>query len=559
MKTMGLQVDPTEDKDLEQLWTKKFYQYQPESINSWISGYFGEDFHIRTPEETFKDELYYKGKYNGKYKHGKGKIYLKSNYTKKSKFIGWTMKATNYVKNKYSSRSDASSPEHDKTKNQGKNGLIINGMFLCDSIHGNNTEIYNGNGHLIYRGGMAFGYKYGWGEEYYVNGNLMNKGFYKKDRLHGFWCQSFSINGKLTFEGECKDGMRNGVGKLFHPVTGNLRYYGGFKDDLFEDKIANLYGENGAIVTRCSFEQGNKMGSFFEHCSNGKVKYRGNYEENGFSTEFTVMYRKNGLLKYIGKISNWDYDGGKLYNKKGQQEQKIEYNAKQKKIDTKRAYQEKEQAEENSKQLDQNSKPVDQNDINLSNLSFYSFENSNICNQNPEQNNVADINQNFDQENPKKEEQTENNNHINEKNIKSTPSSNKNIPSEKNTDSPSIEVDNNINLDKDLKINMNTEGNHNELNSNKDPTINLNIEGYYNELNSEKDLEMNIEGQKGRKIKMHKFGRQSKNSSFDDKKFEAKNFSENDEKKTEIKNKDDFQNRKISTLNSDECVEQKMK
>ena len=91
-KSFGLQVDPTEDSDLETLWSKSFYEYQPESIKHWCYGFFGDDFEIRSVEDTFKENLYYKGKYNENYKHGKGKLYLKFiilSYKLSNKRVNW--------------------------------------------------------------------------------------------------------------------------------------------------------------------------------------------------------------------------------------------------------------------------------------------------------------------------------------------------------------------------------------------------------------------------------------------------------------------------------------
>lgn len=177
--------------------------------------------------------------------------------------------------------------------------------------------IYSEEGKIIYAGGMFFGYKYGWGEEYYGNQIIMNKGFYFDDKLHGDWCKSYSIKGDLVFEGVCQNGFRIGPGKLFHP-NGNLRYFGNFKDDMIHDKSVNIYHENGMIETHCNFYKGQKLGSFSEYHANGKMKCKGKYFVEGFFDEFNVVYRKNGLIKYCGKIDDSNYVDGKEYGKRGE-------------------------------------------------------------------------------------------------------------------------------------------------------------------------------------------------------------------------------------------------
>jgi antitoxin component YwqK of YwqJK toxin-antitoxin module len=295
--------DPSDDQALEQLWDPKYYDYEPESLKFWVENYFEQNFSIKPLEASFPTEkLYHRGKLVRKTKQGRGKVCLQKNHKKKG------------MGNWFSTKLGTANAE--AQDDPLKNGLIYDGMFLCDAIHQQKAFVYNGFGKLIYKGGMVFGRKYGWGEEFYANGNIMNKGFYKNDKMHGFWCQSYSLKGKLVFEGKCFNGMRHGLGKLFHP-NGNLRYFGNFKTDTMHDKKVNIYYENRGLETHCNFFEGRKLGSFAEFQPNGKMKCQGKYTRYGWNSDFVIVRRKNGLVKYMGSVSDWNYIDGLLFTKAG--------------------------------------------------------------------------------------------------------------------------------------------------------------------------------------------------------------------------------------------------
>ena len=86
---------------------------------------------------------------------------------------------------------------------------------------------------LVYRNGLY--YKKltdipftGKEETYFMNGQLLNKGYYKDGKQHGLWL-SYHNNGQLEYKGYYKNGEEDGLWVSYHN-NGQLEYRGYYKN-----------------------------------------------------------------------------------------------------------------------------------------------------------------------------------------------------------------------------------------------------------------------------------------------------------------------------------------
>ena len=92
---------------------------------------------------------------------------------------------------------------------------------------------------------------------------------------------------------------KNGKRKEFYK-EGNLKYYGNFIDDEYDDELATYYYENGDYYIG-SFKTGKKNGIGKEYYKNGKLKYEGNFKEDIYNDKMQnfIMKMENFMLEVL--------------------------------------------------------------------------------------------------------------------------------------------------------------------------------------------------------------------------------------------------------------------
>ena len=114
---------------------------------------------------------------------------------------------------------------------------------------------------------------------------------------------------------------KNGKRKEFYK-EGNLKYYGNFIDDEYDDELATYYYENGDYYIG-SFKTGKKNGIGKEYYKNGKLKYEGNFKEDIYNDENAKFYYENGEF-YVGSFK----DGQKIEGIEYYEKDKMKYQGK---------------------------------------------------------------------------------------------------------------------------------------------------------------------------------------------------------------------------------------
>ena len=151
---------------------------------------------------------------------------------------------------------------------------------------------------------------------------------------------------KMVFEGFLKDDKKNGIGRDMH-LSEVTSYYGNFKNGLKESygEPVNSYSYHGDRKCYVAYRNDQKEGPGLEYFTNGKTKYRGNFNNDTYKPGFCVMYWANGQIKFIGELTKTlKYTNGNSLTKPG----KITHLGNQPKTATKSK---KEKAKINSVQL----------------------------------------------------------------------------------------------------------------------------------------------------------------------------------------------------------------
>lgn len=143
-------------------------------------------------------------------------------------------------------------------------------------------------------------------------GKRKNRGTTKEGRFHG--------NGILhpneikLYEGHFYNGKFEGSG-ICYDKNGKIIYKGNFEDNIY-DGIGDLY-LNGYVIYKGKFHKGKKQGFGIEYYRNGKEKYIGCWHDNEYEGYGTAFYR-NGNIWYQGNFVESFWNGiGTFYNEDG--------------------------------------------------------------------------------------------------------------------------------------------------------------------------------------------------------------------------------------------------
>ena len=175
------------------------------------------------------------------------------------------------------------------------------------------SEIYR-NGYLLKKGVIDDkGLYQGYWEEYYLTGKVKSKGSYKNGKKFGKW-EYFFTNGKLEQKGTYdSNGKVSGEWNWFYE-NGNLLRREEFRRGI-EDGYMEEYAQDGAIITKGEYFDGEKEGVWFyelnDHRETGKYRYG---EKNGF----WEYKHPNGKTSFEGTFLEGTPDGKhKYYNNNG--------------------------------------------------------------------------------------------------------------------------------------------------------------------------------------------------------------------------------------------------
>ena len=179
----------------------------------------------------------------------------------------------------------------------------------------NNNYIYveySNDGKIIFEGEYLNNQRYK-GKEYNSYGDIIFEGQYKYDeRYNGKGynnCSQFNyINGK---------------------IDGNIVVYDFIRHELFEGEYKNGEKYNGVLKTyfdeisymlkrEVHIKEGNISEKGKEYYGNGKLKYKGEFQNGVYNGKGTLYYKYSGYINYIGDFKNGEKNGiGKEFDKLG--------------------------------------------------------------------------------------------------------------------------------------------------------------------------------------------------------------------------------------------------
>ncbi len=147
------------------------------------------------------------------------------------------------------------------------------------------------NAVLLSKGKYKNGYRNGTWTFYFSNGKIEQEGKYKKGKLNGVWKHYYSNGAVLKVENYDK-GILDGEFKQFF-IDGKNYINGQYKDGKKDGKW--VYSNN-YLVQNKYFSDGEKTGTWTSHYFNGKLAYKGVFENN-LENGKHIYYYSNGFTK----------------------------------------------------------------------------------------------------------------------------------------------------------------------------------------------------------------------------------------------------------------------
>lgn len=153
--------------------------------------------------------------------------------------------------------------------------------------------------------------KNGKGRDYYENGKIKYEGNFLDDQYEDKEAKFYYENGDL-YIGEFKNGIQNGNGILY-----STKYEGKYLNGKYSN--GKLYYGNGDYYIG-PFKNGKKEGKGEEYYKNGKLKYKGKFEDDKYEDDDGKFYYENGEVytgqfqkgRIFGKGYKTDNDGKKI-------------------------------------------------------------------------------------------------------------------------------------------------------------------------------------------------------------------------------------------------------
>lgn len=151
-----------------------------------------------------------------------------------------------------------------------------------------------------YKNGIITGKK-----EYYENGQLEGKVFYKNGKVDGVLYKYYE-NGQLELEASYSDGKLNGFLKKYYE-NGQLQMEAYFLNDK-ADGVYKEYYEDGQLKVKGGYKNGLIEGPGESYYQNGQIKIRDHYKNN-VKDGYDEKYYENGLLKQKTTYKNGAVNG----------------------------------------------------------------------------------------------------------------------------------------------------------------------------------------------------------------------------------------------------------
>ena len=130
-------------------------------------------------------------------------------------------------------------------------------------------------------------------KEYYPNGNLKSKSYYKNGDLHGAK-KLYYRNGSLERVSHYKNGVYHGSVKEYYR-NGELKAIANFKEDS-QHGITKHYYKSGILEQKGDYINGRQEGEFIFYYESGKLKMRALMEDDT-ATRFYQKFNKDGSFK----------------------------------------------------------------------------------------------------------------------------------------------------------------------------------------------------------------------------------------------------------------------
>lgn len=153
-----------------------------------------------------------------------------------------------------------------------------------------------------YKGFVIRGRKTGYGQLYYMNGDLQTKGTWYNDKLHGDNISSFYQynNAKYkSFEGKMVEGLREGNGKEFYK-NGKIMYDGGFNNDEWHGENVKIHHFDGELEYEGTIFKGMRQGFGRAYHDNGVLNYAGMWQDDKPIGNYIIIWDDKGEIRYEG-------------------------------------------------------------------------------------------------------------------------------------------------------------------------------------------------------------------------------------------------------------------
>lgn len=162
--------------------------------------------------------------------------------------------------------------------------------------HGENIFYYDDSFAVKESAEYSHGKKHGKYKEFFEDGSVQKRGFYKKDLPHGEYIELWE-NGKAKIKGTHKNGLRHGVWQMWHkngekhssPIT--------FVEDAIHGHV-EIYDENGNLFFHNYYKAG------FLH--NGIPCKEYGQKKHDFLVASLGYYPNSGRLRYVGEWQEGD-------------------------------------------------------------------------------------------------------------------------------------------------------------------------------------------------------------------------------------------------------------
>ena len=147
-------------------------------------------------------------------------------------------------------------------------------------------------------------------EDYWENGNLMEKGYYKNGKKDGIWEEYFEDNGNLQYMTTYQDGKRNGLFESYH-YNGALDRKGNYKNGEQDGLWVENYS-NGQLLDKLFFKNGDLDGPGESYHKNGNLSHKFNAKDGKYHGMAQWYYENGQLMKKVNFI-NGKKDGIEEY------------------------------------------------------------------------------------------------------------------------------------------------------------------------------------------------------------------------------------------------------